>query len=40
MDTLKVYWLAFKYWLGGTDWETSYDCAMKITFWPDYGRKD
>jgi hypothetical protein len=33
MDTIRVYWLAFKYWLGGIDWEQAHETALKITFW-------
>lgn len=41
MDTFKVYWLAFKYWAGGTPWEEAHESAMKIIHWDRWdGRAD
>jgi hypothetical protein len=39
MKTIKVYWLAFKYWLGGVDWETAHEVACKLVFWPQTDRR-
>ena len=33
MQTFEVYWLAFKYWAGGTKWETALEIACKMVYW-------
>jgi hypothetical protein len=30
MDTIKVYWLAFKYWAGGTSWDEAFETAAQL----------
>ena len=39
METLYMYWLAFKYWAGGADWDTAVDVACKVVFWPETERR-
>jgi hypothetical protein len=34
MQTLTVYWYAFKYWLGGASWEESMEVATRLVYWP------
>lgn len=40
MDTIRVYWLAFKYWLGGIDWEQAHETALKIIVWNIHEKGD
>jgi len=30
METLQIYWLAFKMWLSGVKWSTAYIAAINI----------
>lgn len=40
METLKVYWLAIKYWAGGTSWEQAHRAAVTILCWNKKPGKD
>jgi hypothetical protein len=35
MQTITVYWYAFKYWLGGADWDVALETAVRLVFWKD-----
>lgn len=37
MDTFQTYWLAIKYWAGGTPWDKAFETAVSIvTGWKTY----
>jgi len=35
MQTLTVYWLAFKYWAGGTPWDVAFETATRMVYWKE-----
>jgi len=39
MQTLTAYWYAIKYWAGGADWETAFEVACKVVYWPETNRR-